>query len=42
VTSAPASIGVAMLEDDFRRALLRADVALHEAKNSGRNTVKRG
>jgi diguanylate cyclase (GGDEF)-like protein len=40
--SVTASIGVAMLEDDVRRALLRADVALYEAKNSGRNMVKRG
>jgi diguanylate cyclase (GGDEF)-like protein len=40
--SVTASIGVAMLEDDVRRALLRADVALYEAKNSGRNMVKCG
>jgi diguanylate cyclase (GGDEF)-like protein len=40
--SVTASIGVAMLEDDVRRALLRADVALYQAKNSGRNMVKRG
>jgi diguanylate cyclase (GGDEF)-like protein len=40
--SVTASIGVAMLEDDVRRALLRADVALYEAKNSGRNMVKLG
>lgn len=40
--SVTSSIGVAMLEDDVRRALLRADVALYEAKNSGRNTVKCG
>ncbi len=40
--SVTASIGVAMLEDDVRRALLRADAALYEAKNSGRNTVRRG
>jgi diguanylate cyclase (GGDEF)-like protein len=40
--SVTSSIGVAMLEDDVRRALLRADVALYEAKSSGRNTVKRG
>ena len=40
--SVTASIGVAMLEDDVRRALLRADVALYDAKNSGRNMVKRG
>jgi len=40
--SVTASIGVAMLEDDVRRALLRADGALYEAKNSGRNTVKLG
>jgi diguanylate cyclase (GGDEF)-like protein len=40
--SVTASVGVAMLEDDVRRALLRADVALYEAKNSGRNTVRRG
>jgi diguanylate cyclase (GGDEF)-like protein len=40
--SVTASIGVAVLEDDVRRALLRADVALYEAKNSGRNMVKRG
>jgi len=38
--SVTASIGVAMLENDVRRALLRADVALYEAKNSGRNTVR--
>jgi PleD family two-component response regulator len=31
-----------MLEDDVRRALLQADVALYEAKNAGRNTVRRG
>jgi diguanylate cyclase (GGDEF)-like protein len=41
-TSVTASIGVAMLEDDVRRALLRADVALYEAKDAGRNMVKRG
>lgn len=40
--SVTSSIGVAMLEDDVRRALLRADVALYEAKSSGRNTVRRG
>lgn len=40
--SVTASIGVAMLEDDVRRALLRADVALYDAKNSGPNMVKRG
>jgi len=40
--SVTASIGVAMLEDDLRRALLRADVALYEAKDAGRNVVKRG
>ncbi len=40
--SVTASIGVAMLEDDVRRALLQADVALYEAKNAGRNTVRRG
>jgi diguanylate cyclase (GGDEF)-like protein len=40
--SVTASIGVAMLENDVRRALLRADVALYEAKKSGRNMVKRG
>ena len=40
--SVTASIGVAMLDDDVRRALLRADAALYEAKNSGRNMVKRG
>jgi diguanylate cyclase (GGDEF)-like protein len=40
--SVTASIGVALLEDDVRRALLRADVALYEAKDSGRNMVKRG
>lgn len=40
--SVTASIGVAMLEDDVRRALLRADVALYDAKNSGPNRVKRG
>jgi diguanylate cyclase (GGDEF)-like protein len=41
-TSVTASIGVAMLEDDVRRALLRADVALYEAKDSGRNMVRCG
>lgn len=40
--SVTASIGVAMLERDVRRALLRADVALYDAKNSGRNMVKCG
>lgn len=40
--SVTSSFGVAMLEDDVRRALLRADVALYEAKNSGRNMVRRG
>ena len=40
--SVTASIGVAMLEGDVRRALLRADEALYDAKNSGRNTVRRG
>jgi diguanylate cyclase (GGDEF)-like protein len=40
--SVTASVGVAMLEDDVRRALLRADGALYEAKNSGRNMVKLG
>ncbi len=40
--SVTASIGVAMLEDDVRRALLHADVALYDAKNAGRNTVRRG
>jgi diguanylate cyclase (GGDEF)-like protein len=40
--SVTSSIGVAMLDNDVRRALLRADVALYEAKSSGRNTVKRG
>lgn len=39
--SVTASIGVAMLEDDVRRAVLEADVALYEAKNAGRNTVRR-
>lgn len=38
--SVTASFGVAMLEEDVRRALLRADVALYEAKNSGRNMVR--
>ena len=38
--SVTASLGVAMLEDDVRRALLRADGALYEAKDSGRNTVR--
>ncbi len=38
--SVTASIGVAMLEDDVRRAMLEADVALYEAKNAGRNMVK--
>ncbi len=37
-----ASIGVAMLEDDVRGALLRADVALYDAKGAGRNTVRCG
>jgi diguanylate cyclase (GGDEF)-like protein len=41
-TSVTASIGVAMLEDGVRRALLRADLALYEAKDAGRNVVKRG
>jgi diguanylate cyclase (GGDEF)-like protein len=40
--SVTASLGVAMLGDDVRRALLRADGALYEAKNSGRNRVKCG
>jgi diguanylate cyclase (GGDEF)-like protein len=40
--SVTSSIGVAMLEDDVRRALLRADGALYEAKNSGRNAVRCG
>jgi diguanylate cyclase (GGDEF)-like protein len=40
--SVTASFGVAMLEDDVRRALLRADSALYEAKNSGRNRVRTG
>jgi diguanylate cyclase (GGDEF)-like protein len=40
--SVTASIGVAMLEDDVRRALLQAEVALYEAKNAGRNTVRGG
>jgi diguanylate cyclase (GGDEF)-like protein len=40
--SVTASFGVAMLEDDVRRALLRADVALYEAKDSGRNMVRSG
>jgi diguanylate cyclase (GGDEF)-like protein len=38
--SVTASFGIAMLEDDVRRALLRADVALYEAKDSGRNLVR--
>ncbi len=38
--SVTASIGVAMLEDDVRRALLRADVALYAAKSSGGNAVR--
>jgi diguanylate cyclase (GGDEF)-like protein len=38
--SVTASIGVAMLEDDVRGALLQADVALYEAKNAGRNMVR--
>ncbi len=38
--SVTASIGVTMLEDDVRRAMLEADVALYEAKNAGRNTVR--
>jgi diguanylate cyclase (GGDEF)-like protein len=38
--SVTASIGVAMLEDDVRRAVLQADVALYEAKNAGRNMVR--
>ncbi len=41
-TSVTASVGLAALEDDLRRALLRADVALYEAKNAGRNLVRRG
>ena len=40
--SVTASVGVAALEDDVRRALLRADVALYEAKNAGRNLVRCG
>ena len=40
--SVTASIGVAMLKDDVRQALLRADGALYEAKSSGRNVVKCG
>jgi diguanylate cyclase (GGDEF)-like protein len=40
--SVTASLGVAMLEDDVRRALLRADTALYEAKNAGRNMIKSG
>jgi diguanylate cyclase (GGDEF)-like protein len=40
--SVTSSIGVAMLEGNVRRALLRADVALYDAKNSGHNIVKRG
>jgi len=40
--SVTASLGVAMLEDDVRRALLRADMALYEAKNAGRNMVRCG
>jgi MerR family transcriptional regulator, light-induced transcriptional regulator len=39
--SVTASIGVAMMEDDVRRAVLQADVALYEAKDAGRNTVRR-
>jgi diguanylate cyclase (GGDEF)-like protein len=38
--SVTASIGIAMLEDDVRRALLQADVALYAAKNAGRNMVR--
>jgi diguanylate cyclase (GGDEF)-like protein len=38
--SVTSSFRVAMLDDDVRRALLRADAALYEAKNSGRNMVK--
>lgn len=41
-SSVTASLGVAMLEDNLRRALLRADLALYEAKDSGRNTVRCG
>jgi len=40
--SVTASIGVAMLDDNVRRALLRADAALYEAKSSGRNIVRCG
>jgi diguanylate cyclase (GGDEF)-like protein len=40
--SVTTSIGVAMLKSDVRRALLQADLALYEAKNSGRNMVRRG
>ena len=40
--SVTASVGVVALEDDVRRALLRADVALYEAKNAGRNLVRCG
>ncbi|HEY4779447.1 MAG TPA: diguanylate cyclase [Solirubrobacterales bacterium] len=42
VASVTASIGVAMQDNDVRRAMLRADVALYDAKDSGRNRVKRG
>jgi diguanylate cyclase (GGDEF)-like protein len=38
--SVTASVGVAMLKDDVRRALLRADTALYDAKNAGRNLVR--
>lgn len=37
--SVTASIGIAMLEHNIRGALLRADVALYEAKRKGRNAV---
>ncbi len=38
--SVTASIGLAMLDGDVRRAMSRADIALYDAKDAGRNTVR--